>query len=98
MNKELKMLLSSMINERLSIAFHRLDEDPRHEERRRQQEKSEAQIEEMLEARLGHEEKMLFRGHMEGRMAKECFELDQAYMQGLGDGMRVLIYLDVFSI
>ena len=92
-----RIILNGLIDSRLEIAWKRLDENTAYQEQCRQQEKSGEAAEELLH-KLEKEERITIRRHYEGETAKTSFELNEAYIQGLRDSMRVLAFLGVFSM
>lgn len=92
-----RKILGSFINSRLEIALKRLDENTDYLEQCRQQEKSGEAAEALLH-KLEKEERITIRRHYEGETAKTGFELDEAYLQGLRDSIKILAFLGVFSV
>lgn len=84
-----------VINARLEIALKGLRKNPKYIERCHQQEKSGELVEELLH-QLEKDDRITIRRHYEGEIAKECDELNEAYVQGLRDCMKFLMFLDVF--
>lgn len=94
-NSERKVL-REFVAGRLSIMFNQLKDNARYLEICEQQDKSEAEAEELLH-KLEKADRITIRRHYEGETAKSGIEIDEAYLQGLRDSVRILSMLGVFS-
>lgn len=94
-NSERKVL-REFVAGRLSIMFNQLKDNTRYLEICEQQNKSEAEAEELLH-KLEKAGRITIRRHYEGETAKSGIEIDEAYLQGLRDSVRILSLLGVFS-
>lgn len=92
-----RIILNGLIDSRLEIAWKRLDENTAYQEQCREQEKSGERAEELLH-KLTKEERITIRRHYEGETAKMSFELNEAYIQGLRDSVKILASLGFFSM
>ena len=91
-----RKILKAFVNMREEIAFKRLKDNTRYLEICAQQEKTETMVEELLH-RFEKDERISIRQHYEGETAKQCFELEAAYLQGLRDSARFLAFLGIFD-
>ena len=89
-------ILGSLIDSRLEIALQRLDSNISYREQCREQEVSGEAAEELLH-KLTKEERIAVRRHYEGETARTGYELNEAYVQGLRDCIRALIFLGAFN-
>lgn len=94
-NSERKVL-REFVAGRLSIMFNQLKDNTRYLEICEQQDKSEIETEELLH-KLEKADRITIRRHYEGETAKSGIEIDEAYLQGLRDSVRILSLLGVFS-
>lgn len=90
-----KKVLREFVSGRLSIMFHQLKDNTRYLEICEQQNKSEAEAEELLH-KLEKADRITIRRHYEGETAKSGIEIDEAYLQGLRDSVKILSLLGVF--
>jgi len=91
-----RRMLGSVIDSRLEIAMKRLEHNTEYLEQCLRQEKSGEAAEELLH-KLAKEERIAVRRHYEGETAKTGLELNEAYIQGLRDSVKILAFLGVFS-
>lgn len=94
-NSERKVL-REFVAGRLSFMFNQLKDNARNLEICEQQDKSEAEAEELLH-KLEKADRITIRRHYEGETAKSGIEIDEAYLQGLRDSVKILSLLGVFS-
>lgn len=94
-NSERKVL-REFVAGRLSIMFNQLKDNTRYLEICEQQNKSETEADELLH-KLEKADRITIRRHYEGETAKSGIEIDEAYLQGLRDSVRILSLLGVFS-
>ena len=92
-----RLMLNTFIDSRLEFALKRLDDNPAYQEQCRQQGESEEVAENILH-KLEKHERIAVRRHYEGETAKVCFELDEAYLQGLRDCVKLFAFLEIFSV
>lgn len=91
-----RKVLREFVSGRLSIMFNRLKDNTRYLEVCEQQNKSEDEAEELLH-KLEKPDRITIRRHYEGEVIKTGIEIDEAYIQGLRDCVRILSLLGVFS-
>lgn len=91
-----RIMVKTFINSRLEIAFQRLKDNPAYVKHCRAQDKSAVVVDELLNA-LSKDDRITIRRHYEGETEKESFELNETYLQGLKDCIRVLAFLNAFE-
>lgn len=89
--------MKEFLSSRVELALERVSHNPEYMELCRSQEEGERTVAFLLE-KLAKEERIVIRRHYEDDTAKKGYELDEAYIQGLRDGIRFLLYLDLFQV
>lgn len=89
-------MLKALVNMRDEIAFKRLKENTRYLEICAQQEKTEIMVEELLHC-FEKDDRIFIRRHYEGETAKQGFELEAVYLQGMRDSAKVLAFLGMID-
>lgn len=95
-NSERK-ILREFVSGRLDIMFDRLKDNTGYIEICEQQKISEEIADELLQ-KLEKDERITVRRHYEGEVIKTGIEIDEAYLQGLRDCVKILSLLGVFSV
>ena len=86
----------SFISSRVDLALERISRDPEYIELCGQQESSQETVDLLLE-KLGVENALAIRRHYEMETTRQSYEIDEAYLQGLKDGMQFLAWLGIFQ-
>lgn len=85
------------ISSRIDVALERISRTSDYQELKLYQGSSEKEISEILE-KLEEEERDKIRRHYERETEIENYELEETYMLGLRDGIRFLMWLDIFQV
>lgn len=91
-----RKILREFVSGRLAIMFDRLKDNTRYLEVCEQQHKSEKFADELLH-KLEKDDRITIHRHYEGEVIKTGIEIDEAYLQGLRDSVKILSLLGVFS-
>lgn len=86
-----------LITSRVEISLERISRDPEYQELKQSQKKSEKQVDKLLE-KLEEGGRSAIQQHYDRQTLVENYELEEAYMQGLRDGIRFLLWLDIFQV
>lgn len=89
--------LGDFISSRVEIALERISRNPEYQELKECQEKSEEEVDKLLE-KLEENERRTVQRHYEKETTVVNYELEEAYLQGLKDGINFLMWLDIFQI
>lgn len=95
-NSERK-ILREFVSGRLDIMFDRLKDHTGYIEICERQKISD-DVADMLLQKLEKDERITIRRHYEGEVIKTGIEIDEAYLQGLRDCVKILSLLGVFSV
>ena len=95
-NSERK-ILREFVGGRLGIMYDRLKDNTRYIEVCEQQKISD-EVADALLHKLEKDERITVRRHYEGEVIKTGIEIDEAYLQGLRDSVKILSLLGVFSV
>lgn len=95
-NEESKMI-KTFINMREEIAISRLKNNSQYFELCTLQEKTENMVEELFQ-RFERAELITIHRHYEGETRKHGFEIDEVYIQGMRDSIKILTFLGAFSV
>lgn len=85
------------LSARVEVSMEQVSRKPDYQELKEYQEKSEGEIDKILE-KLEDEERTAIRRHYERETTVENYELEETYMLGLRDGIRFLMWLDIFQV
>ena len=91
-----RKMLRHFVSARQEIAFSRLQYSARYQEICERQKRTDADVDDAL-AKLEKDERIIVRRHYEGDTEKTGCELNEAYLQGLRDCVRILALLGVFG-
>lgn len=89
-------MLRQFIAGRQEIVFRRLKENARYLEVCDRQKQTDTIVDELLH-KLEKDERITIRRHYEGETGKTGIELNEVYLQGLRDSVRILALLGVFG-
>ena len=89
--------LGDFISSRVEVALERVSRNTKYQVLKEYQEKSEEEVDRLLE-RLEEDERRTIRRHYERDTTVVNYELEEAYLQGLKDGINFLLWLDIFQI
>ena len=92
-----RQALREFIGSRQDIALNRLVDNTQYQEMCQRQGKTSADADNALE-KLEKEDRITIRRHYEGEMERTSFELDEVYLQGLRDSVKILALLGVFGM
>lgn len=84
------------ISSRVEVAMEQISRNPDYQELQKYQRQNEEEIDKILE-KLKKEEQDKIRRHYERQTIVENYELEEAYLLGTKDGIRFLIWLDIFQ-
>lgn len=84
------------ISSRVDVAMEQISRNPEYRELQEYQRKSEEEIDKILE-KLDEEERNKIKRHYERQTTVENYELEETYMLGVKDGIRFLMWLDIFQ-
>lgn len=87
--------IKSAIDTRLNIAYQHFKNTPEYVERCQQQKESQKTVDAILD-KLNKDDRLSVCRHYEGETARESLEIFKYYLQGLRDGIKLLMFLDVF--
>lgn len=90
-----RKMFKGVIDTRLNIAYGNFQNKPEYVECCEQQEKSQKVIDDILN-KLDESDRLTVCYHYEGETARESIEIFEYYLQGLRDGVKLLIFLDAF--
>jgi len=90
-----KMCWNDFISSRVELALEQISRNPKYIELCGYQE--EKTIDSILE-KLDKEDRIVIRRYYENDTAKRGYELDEAYRQGIKDGIQYLLCLDVLQV
>ena len=93
---ETKQCWKSFISSRIDLALERISRDPEYMELCKQQDSRQEAVNSLLE-KLGEENALTIRRHYEMETKRQSYEIDEAYMQGVKDGIRFLFSLGIFQ-
>lgn len=85
------------ISSRVELALERVSRKAKYMELCRKQREHEVTVGALLD-KLDKGERIIIQRYYEGETAKEGYELDEAYIQGVKDGIRFLIWLDISGV
>ena len=91
-----RKMLKTFLGMREETAFNRLKENPPYLELCAQQDETKIKAEELLH-RFEKDDRIFIRRHYEGETAKQGFELEAAYLQGMRDSAKVLAFLGMLD-
>lgn len=95
---EAKECWKSFISSRIELALERISrKNPEYIKLCEQQDKSQETVDALLE-KLGEKDVMTVRRHYEMETMRQSFEIDEAYMQGVKDGIQFLAGLGIFQV
>ncbi len=85
------------ISSRVELALERVSRKAKYMGLCRKQRENEETVRVLLD-KLDKGERVIIQRYYEGETAKEGYELDEAYIQGLKDGIRFLLWIDVSGV
>lgn len=91
-----KKMLRTFITQRQEIAYNRLRENECYQAICERQKRTDADVDEVLH-KLEKDERLTVRRHYEGETEKTGIELNEVYLQGLQDSVKILALLGVFG-
>jgi len=91
-----KKMLRQFISQRQEFVYRRLKENTRYQEVCERQRKTDAAVDEVLQ-KLEKDDRITVRRHYEGETEKTGVELNEAYIQGLRDSVKILALLGAFG-
>lgn len=84
------------ISSRVDVSMERISRKSDYKELQEYQRESEEEIDKILE-KLDEEERNKIKRHYERQTTVENYELEETYMLGVKDGIRFLMWLDIFQ-
>lgn len=94
--KNTKECWKSFISSRVEFALERVSRDPNYIELCEQQDGSQEAVNSLLD-KLGEENALVIRRHYEMETKRQSYEIDEAYIQGVRDGIQFLSSLEIFQ-
>lgn len=94
---EAKECWKSFISSRVDLALERISRNPEYIELCEQQDKDQEAVDSLLKM-LGEENALTVRRHYEMETARQSYEIDEAYLQGIKDAIQFLGGLGVFQV
>ena len=89
--------LESLLTSRIEVILQKISRNPEYIELTSQHETRENEVDKILE-KLTREEMLFVRRHYENQTTIENYELKETYKQGIRDGIRFLLGLEIFNI
>lgn len=94
---KLEETLMAVVYDRKEVACRRLESNRQYMDAYTRQQESDAHVEEIYRKRLSEDEIKIIRSHYEGESEVTCMESEEIYLQGVRDGVQLLIKLGVLS-
>lgn len=85
------------ITSRVETSLERVSRNPEYKVLKGEQDKSKRKVDKLL-MKLNKKERMIVQEHYENETVIENYELEEAYWQGIRDGIRFLSWLDIFQV